>query len=130
MAKFSDYLETALLNATLRGISYTAPSTVYVALYTTDPTDADVGSEVVGGGYARQPITFSAPVDGNANSNVDVVFAVATATWGTITHIGLRDAATGGNLLYHIELSSANQKTINADDQLKIGAGDLTVILD
>ena len=46
MAEFSNYLENAIINAVLRNTAYTSPSTVYVSLYTSDPTDADTGTEV------------------------------------------------------------------------------------
>lgn len=127
MAAMSDYLENAIINATLRGQAFTPPSTVYLALYTSDPTDAKTGTEVSGGAYARQSIPFSAPTNGTASSSADVLFPVATAGWGTVTHIGILDAATGGNLLYHGQLT--NNKTIAIDDQLKIAAGDITVSL-
>lgn len=128
MAAMSDYLENAIINATLRGMAYTSPTTVYLALYTTDPTDAKTGTEVTGGGYARQTIAFNAPSNGTAVSSADVLFPVATASWGTVTHIGIMDAPTGGNLLYHGPLT--NTKTIAKDDQLKIAAGDVSITLD
>lgn len=100
----SNYLAQSLLNAVFRGESYTTPTTVYLALYTSDPTAADTGSEVGGGAYARQPITLSAPVAEGGKQTIkntdDIEFDVATADWGTVTHVGIRDAATGGNLLY------------------------------
>ena len=127
MAAMSNYLENALVNAVLRGTNYTSPSAVYLALFTSDPTDAGTGTEVSGGAYARKAITFGAPSDGVAVSSADVLFPVATASWGTITHIGIYDALTGGNLLFHGVLT--NSKTIAADDQLKIAAGDVSITL-
>ena len=127
MAAMSDYLENALINATLRGVAYTAPSTVYLALFTSDPTDAKTGTEVSGGAYARQAVTFAAPSNGASPTNADVLFPVATASWGTVTHIGIFDASTAGNLLYHGVL--ANSKTIATNDQLKVASGDITVTL-
>lgn len=127
MAEMSNYLENALINGTIRGTSFTAPTTVYVALYITDPTDADVGTEVTGGSYARQPVTFAAPVNGASASNADVNFPLATAPFGTVSFIGLRDAVTGGNLLYHSPLDVA--KTIETGDIFKISTGNLTVTL-
>jgi hypothetical protein len=123
----SDYLENALLNAVLRNTPYTSPSQVYVALFTSDPTDAGTGTEVSGGGYARQPVTFNAPTNGQVTNAVDILFPVATASWGTVTHIGIYDAQTGGNLLFHGALTT--NKTISANDQLKIAAGDLSISL-
>lgn len=124
----SNYLENALINVTLRGVAFTAPTTIYLGLFTTDPTDAGTGTEVSGGSYARRAITFNAPSNGVAASAADVLFPIATANWGTITHIGLYDASTSGNLLYHGQLTAS--KTIQTDDQFKIVAGDITVTLD
>ena len=127
MSEISNYLENALINGTIRGTTYTAPSTIYVALYTTDPTDADTGTEVSGGSYARQSATFAAPSNGSSASNADVTFPQATANWGTVAYIGLRDNVTGGNLLYHTPLDAS--KTIETGDIFKIASGNLTVTL-
>lgn len=127
MAQMSNYLEQSLINATLRNTAFTSPSTVYVALYTTDPTDADTGTEVSGGSYARQAVTFGAPSNGVTVNSGAVTFPTATASWGTIGWIGLRDASTGGNLLYHAPLSTA--KTIGSGDIFTISASNLSVTL-
>jgi hypothetical protein len=124
----SDYLENALLNAVLRNTPYTSPSQVYVALFTSDPTDAGTGTEVSGGGYARQAVTFNAPSNGQVTNASDILFPVATASWGTVTHVGIYDAQTGGNLLFSGALTTS--KTISANDQLKIAAGSLSISLD
>jgi len=127
MAEMSNYLENALINATLRNTSYTSVATIYVALYTTDPTDADTGTEVTGGSYARTSVTFAAPSNGASLSSADVTFPTCTAGWGTVTHIGLRDASTAGNLLYHTPLDTS--KTIDSGDIFKISTGNLSVTL-
>lgn len=127
MTALSNYLENALINATLRGQAYTAPTTVYLALFTSDPTDAGTGTEVTGGSYARQAITFGAPSNGSSSNSADVLFPTATAAWGTITHFGIYDAATAGNLLYQFSITTS--KTIASTDQLKVSAGDITVTL-
>ncbi len=127
MSKMSNYLENALINAVLRNTQYTSPTTVYVALYTSDPTDADTGTEVSGGSYARQPVTFSAPTDGATENTGQIEFPVATESWGTITHVGIRDASTGGNLLFYGQL--AISKLISSGDQFVIKAGDLDISL-
>lgn len=127
MAEFSNYLENALINAVLRNTSYTSPATVYVSLYTTDPTDADTGTEVSGGLYARTSVTFGAPSNGVSTNSADVTFPTATASWGTVTHIGIHDASTGGNLLFHTPLDTA--KTIDSGDIFKIETGNLSVTL-
>lgn len=128
MAEMSNYLENALINATLRGTAYTSPTTVYVGLYTTDPTDANTGTEVSGGSYARVAVTFGAPSNGVSTNSASVTFPTATGTWGTITHIGILDASTAGNLLYHTPLDAA--KTIASGDVFTISTGNLSVTLE
>lgn len=127
MAEMSNYLEQALINGTIRGITYTAPSTVYVALYTSDPTDANTGTEVSGGSYARTAVTFAAPGNGVSVSNADCTFPQCTLTWGTVGWIGIMDASSAGNLLYHTPLDTS--KTIETGDIFKIASGNLSVTL-
>lgn len=124
----SDYLENKLLDHSLGTAAYTMPSTVYVALFTADPTDANAGTEVSGGGYERQAVTFNAASGGSTSNSADVIFPVATASWGTIGWEGIYDAATGDNLLWHGAPNTA--KSITTDDQYKIAAGNLTPGLD
>ena len=127
MSEISNYLENALINATLRNTAYTSPTTVYVGLYTTDPTDADTGTEVSGNAYARQSVTFSAPSNGATSNSAAVEFPQATGSWGTVAYIGLRDASSGGNLLYHTPLDAS--KTIATGDVFRIAIGSLTVTI-
>ena len=127
MAEFSNYLENALINAVLRNTTYTSPATVYVSLYTSDPTDADSGTEVSGGSYARTAVTMGAPSNGVSTNSADVTFPTCTASWGTVTHIGIHDASTGGNLLFHTPLDTS--KTIDSGDIFKITTGNLSVTL-
>jgi len=127
MSEISNYLENALINVTLRATSYTAPTTVYVALYTSDPTDADAGTEVSGGSYARQSVTFAAPSDGVTTNSADVTFPTATGTWGTVGWLAIRDASTAGNLLYYTPLDVS--KSITSGDVFKIATGNLSVTL-
>lgn len=127
MTAMSNYLENVLVNATLRGQTYTAPTTVYLALFTSDPTDAATGTEVLNGGYDRQIITFAMPSNGAASNGADVIFPIASASWGTVTHIAIYDAQTAGNMLYYGQLTAS--KTIASGDQLRVAAGDITVTL-
>ena len=127
MAEMSNYLENALINATLRNTAYTSPTTVYVGLYTTDPTDANTGTEVSGGSYARTAVTFGAPSNGVTTNSAAVEFPQATGTWGTVGWIGILDASTSGNLLYHTPLDAS--KTIASGDIFKIATGSLSVTL-
>jgi hypothetical protein len=127
MAEMSNYLENALVNVTLRGTAFTAISTPYVALFTSDPTDAGTGTEVSGGSYARQSATFGAPSNGASVTTADITFPTATASWGTVGWIGIYDASTSGNLLYHTPLDTS--KTIDTGDIFKISSGNLSVTL-
>lgn len=127
MAEMSNYLEDALINATLRATTFTSPATVYVSLHTADPTDAGTGTEVSGGSYARKSVTFGSPSNGVTTNSADVTFDQATADWGTITHIGIFDALTSGNLYYHTPLTVS--KVVGTDDIFKIPSGQLSVTL-
>jgi hypothetical protein len=128
MAEMSNYLENALINATLRNTAYTSPTTVYVGLYTSDPGDGNTGTEVSGGSYARVSVTFGAPSNGVSTNSASVTFPTATGTWGTVTHIGILDALTTGNLLYHTALDSS--KSIASGDVFTISTGNLSVTLE
>lgn len=127
MAEMSNFLENALINATLRNTSYTSPATVYVGLFTSDPTDAGSGTEVSGGSYARTAVTFGSPSNGVSTNSAAVEFPQATGNWGTVGWIGIHDALTSGNLLYHTALDTS--KTIDNGDIFKIAIGSLSVTL-
>jgi hypothetical protein len=127
MAEMSNFLENALINATLRATTYTSVATVYVSLWTSDPTDAGSGTEVSGGSYARTAVTFGAPSNGVTTNSADVTFPTATGSWGTVGWIGINDALTTGNLLYHSPLDTS--KTIDSGDIFKISTGNLSVTL-
>jgi len=126
MAALSDYLENALLNHVLRATTYVSPVPVYVALFLTDPTDAGGGTEVSGGSYSRQVVTFNAPSGGSCD-NALVTFTTATADWGTIPYIALFDAASAGNLLFHAPL--LDTVTVLNGETFSIPAGQLIVTL-
>lgn len=128
MAGFSDYLEHELLDHVYRNAAYAQPANVYIGLYTTAPTDAGGGVEVSGGSYSRQVVTFGAPAAGQVVNSVVVDFGSATADWGLVTHFGIFDLASAGNLLTWDSLSAS--KTIQNGDPVSIPLGDLTVTLD
>jgi hypothetical protein len=127
MAEISNFLENALINATLRNTTYTSVATVYVSLWTSDPTDAGSGTEVSGGSYARTAVTFAAPSNGVTTNSADVTFPTCTSSWGVVGWIGINDALTTGNLLYHSPLDTS--KTIDSGDIFKISTGNLSVTL-
>lgn len=125
----SIYWKKASINAALRGVSFTAPPKVYIALYTSNPTDADTGQEVTGGGYSRQQVIFGEPVVTDRRAGVqntaDVSFPIATADQGMVTHIGIRDAPTGGNLLYHG--AAKTPRTVLINDLIRFLVGQLKI---
>jgi hypothetical protein len=127
MAEMSNYLENALINVTLRNTSYTSPTAVYVSLHTADPTDAGTGTEVSGGSYVRQAATFGAPSNGVSTTTADITYPQATASYGTVGWIGIWDAVSTGNMLYHTALDTS--KAIDTGDIFKIASGSLTVTL-
>lgn len=125
MTALSDFLENKLFNEVLRNTDYAPPATVYVALFTTATSDDGSGTEVTGGSYARQTVTFAAPSNGAASNNAAVTFPQATGNWGTITHFALMDASTGGNMLLHGPLTAS--KVVNSGDVFTFPSGSLTV---
>ena len=133
MSGFSDYLENALVEATLRGGTMTGGA-VYAALFTTDPTDADVGTESTDTNYVRQQCHssvvadgFTAPSNGVTTNSKTLTFPAINDAQLTMTHWGLFDAQAGGNLLYHAPLLLA--KTLDVTDILSFPIGSLSITL-
>lgn len=140
----SDYLENKLIDHVFRGQAYTAPVTIFVALYTTACSDAAGGTEVTGGSYARPGLAASlvnwagtqaaastvasSGTSGTTSNNAAIAFATPSASWGTVTHTGLLDAVTGGNLLVCTALTVG--KTINSGDTVSFPAATLTNQID
>ncbi|MDW8206835.1 MAG: hypothetical protein RMJ43_03290 [Chloroherpetonaceae bacterium] len=127
------FLADALLNHVLRNTPFTSPTNIFIGLFTSNPGESGGGTEVSGGGYARQQVTFGAPQDNapdgrRCTNSSAVTFPQATANWGTITHAGLFSTATGGNMLFYGALSSS--ATINAGDTLTFAAGNISVGMD
>ena len=123
----SDYLERKILDHALGTTTFTKPTTVYVALFTTNPVDAGSGTEVTGGSYARQSVTFASASTSSgtttAVSNAGVTFTnLPTAT---ITHMALYDASTSGNLLYYGALTAS--KSVTSGDNFTINSGQLSI---
>jgi len=121
MTAKTDYLEDKIIGHMFRGTPYTAPTTLYIGLFTAAPGEAGGGTEVSGGGYARvgvanSALEWDATVGGNGttkNTNA-ITFPAPTANWGSVTHWGIFDAASAGNLLVYAALTTP--KTINNGD--------------
>lgn len=135
----SDFLENALIKALFRGVTYSPPATVYLALYTTAAGETLTGAvEVTGGSYARKALTtsptgsssFTDPGTGNSTSNTAAqTFTTATNPgWGTVVGVGLLDASSGGNLLWYGPLS-ANRAVLEGDT-FSFAANDLACSID
>ena len=137
MAGFTNYLEDKVIAHLFGGVAYTAPTTWYVGLFTATPSDSAAGTEVSGGAYTRQSVAWTLQTSGTAQASntAALTFAAATTDWGTVTHAGVYDAASGGNLVaYEVltktDFSTANPKVVNTGDIFKIDAGNLKIQLD
>lgn len=130
MSDMSSFLKVKLLNLTLNGTAYAGMNSPYVSLHTADPTDAGTGTEVSGTGYARVQASFNTATgtDASETTDTDTTWSAAgSGGWGTVGWIGLWDASTSGDMLYHTALDAS--KTIDEGDVFKITAGNLTVTL-
>ena len=127
MAEISDYLEKIILDYVLRNTADWAPSAVYLALHTADPADAGSGAEVSGGSYARQACAFDAAhATGGNTANTDAE-SFTNMPACTVTHIGVWDAASSGNLLFHTAVDTS--KAVLAGDTISVAAGAVTITL-
>ncbi len=128
MAALSDYLKDKLLDHAVGKTSYTMPGTVKVCLYTSNPTAADVGTEVTGGSYTRQTLATAAASGGSAVTSGVITFSgLPDCTSTPITHVAVRDSGSGGNLLWFGPLAAS--KSPSAGDSVSIAAGDLVFTL-
>jgi hypothetical protein len=126
---FSNTYETHVLNYVFTTTSVTRPTAWYLALFTSNPAEDASGTEVSTSGtaYARQSATFT--VSGNTASNSGAIeFPTATAGYGTVSHVGIYTAASGGDLIAYAALSTS--KTIDTGDVFRVPDGDLDVTLD
>lgn len=126
---FSDYTEGKIVDAFLRGQSYTG-GTVYLALFaalSSGETPSVV--EAAYTGYARQTATWTAISSGQTKNSGTITFgANQDAQSVTITHIGVYDAATNGNLLFHAEMTTS--KTLAQGDVLSFAANAIVFTID
>lgn len=139
MANMGLATAASILNALFRNTAYTPATTVYFALYTSDPTSSDVGTEVNGSGYARQPISFGAPIDATVNNvpckqisnSGSISFPTATGAWSTstnpIAYWALRTANAGGAMIAFGSFSNA--KVVENGDQFVVSDGAIVVNL-
>ena len=129
MAALSDYAEKLLLDWMMTTGSATRPTAWYVALYTAAPSDSGGGTELSTGGYARQSVAFSAASSpgGTTSNSGEVSFTASGADYGTVTHMGIFDAASSGNLLWHGALTAS--KTVADGDTLAFAVGNIDLTM-
>jgi len=129
MAALSDHAEALLLDWLMTNGTATRPTAWYVGLFTAAPSDAGGGTEVSTGGYARQSVTFDAASSpgGTTSNSGAVTFTASGADYGTVTHIGIFDASTSGNLLWHGALTAS--KTVADGDTLEFSVGNIDLTL-
>ena len=127
MAGMSDFLEAELCDHTLRGETWAAPATVYVALYSVLETDAAGGTELSGNGYARQSCAFDAchATGGNTANTSAVTFSASGGAWSEAVGFAVWDSASSGNMLMHAALTA--NRTAGDGDDLVFAAGALTI---
>jgi hypothetical protein len=144
MAAMSNFLENKLVDQIFRAQTAPTTSTLHIGLFTAAPNDAGGGTEVAGNNYSRASVTSSlanwagtqsagsttasSGTGGQTSNNGAITFATPSGTWGTVSHFGVFDAGTSGNLLFHGQLTIA--KTINSGDTVSFPAGSLTVTFD
>lgn len=129
MAALSNYAEKLLLDFAMTTGSATRPTAWYVALYTAAPDDTGGGTEVSTGGYARQSVTFDAASSpgGTTSNNNTVSFTASGASYGTVSHIGIFDNSSGGNLLWHGSMTAS--KSVADGDTLEFSIGNIDLTL-
>lgn len=141
MSAMSDFLENRLIDQLFRGQAAPTTTTLHVGLLTAAPSDSGGGTEVSGGSYARVAVTSSlanwagtqaagstvasSGSGGQTSNNGAITFPTPSAGWGNVTHFGIYDAATGGNLLFWGALTIA--KTINQADTVTFPAASLSI---
>jgi len=129
MADLSDYAEKLLLDFLMTTGTATRPTNWYVALFTAAPNDAGGGTEVSAGGYARQSVAFSAAASpgGTTSNSGEVSYTASGGDYGTVTHMGIFDASSSGNLLWHGALTAS--KAVADGDTLTFAVGNIDLTM-
>jgi len=127
MSAITNYLANKLRDHTMMNTAYTSPATLYLGLFISPTTSAGGGTEVSGGSYARQVITFSDyGNDGYAEQDIDVVYTGMPGC--TVTHVGVFDALSGVNMLLHGALPT--QRSVTAGTTLTLPDSTVRFLLD
>lgn len=128
----SDYAENKTVDwCTGKADPPTSIGARYVALFTAAPSDTGGGTEVSGGSYARKSTAaadWNAAATGSASNANAITFVTPSGSWGVVTHFGIFDASTAGNLIRWAVLTTS--KTIGTGDTPSFAAGTLVVTED
>lgn len=123
----TNYLEEKLLDHVFGLASYTAPTTVYLALFTSAPGESGGGTEVSAADYARKALTNNNTTWERSGSTVtntsEIQFPECQNNWGTVVATALFDASTGGNMLYYSTIASEDQRDFKAGDIVRFKQG-------
>src|SRR5713101_1082524 len=129
MSKMSDYLEDQLRKHIFRTGSFTKPVSLYVSLHTADPTDTGLGAEANYGSYARvvnNPLdanwTSGTATDGITQNVGALAFPAATSGSNLVTHFGIWDASSGGNMICYGQLTNSITVSTGVTPNIAINA--------
>lgn len=131
MASLSDYMETLFMTY-LKGVQFPTPPTLYAAVFSTNPTDGNIGTEVTFSIGGTRPIVTLGPTTDSADGKrvgnaTDLTFTSASTGNATITHVGIYDAPTAGNLLMHGALTTP--VSVNSGYAVKVLANQLSLTI-
>jgi hypothetical protein len=123
--------ENLNLDAWFGAVALSVPGTWYAALSTSTPTEAGLNfTEPAAGAYARVAVTnnltnFPSAANGAKINGTAITFPESTASWGTITHIGFYNQASGGSLYFWEQLPTS--KTVASNTTVYFSIGSLTI---
>ncbi len=126
MTALSNFAEDLVSKWLFSSAAATRPTAWYVALHTANPGETGATGELTGaGGYARQgSIAMTANGDGTIDNDAVLTFGPCSGSdWGSVTHVSIWDAVSGGNCLIYGALTAA--KTVQVGDSLQFAAAAL-----
>jgi len=131
MSAMTRFLQKKLLDHTIGKANWTMPTTVYLALFTSNPgEDGDQTGEPSGNDYERVAITSAMGATtlatGKAVNEQIIQFPTASGAWGVCTHWGILDASSDGNMLLYGALNTA--MNIGTGDGPPIAEGALEIL--
>lgn len=130
----TDLQANRLLDQSFGAVSWSVPATLYFGLSTTSINDDGTGeTEPVGGSYARASVSNNKTTWGNASgatlsNDIEISFAESSGSWGTVTHVFIADALSGGNILYFDALSPSRSVQTLTTVLFAIGSIDISMV--